>query len=481
MNMKQMMKMILGVMVLGLWVSGAIGAEKEAHKAVEQEACEGHDHEPQKEEQGSCEGHDHEAEKGPAHEWAGAFDLKPGLYRWHLAKKGGKYADPTMKIVALSQAGEEAIKQATPQAAALLASDAGTIVDHGGTLVAGKLCIMRFDNGRETTVFEFRPTVAGRYVFYTEHVPYEFEVSEHFFKDAAGKDVEPVAEETVGGHGHAHGAAGHAEHGAEEGDFLDLPPSAHKLLGMTFATATNRPVAGTARFPGRFEWRPDAARVYGAALEGKVEIKVTPSQHVKPGDLLFSLVSPEWIKQGGELRDAEASVELARVESSALRLRVDQLREAGTRQADLEMTLAQKEAAVVKAQRTLESVKESRQALAKLFREKEGELLFEATEEGLVESFATVSGSWVEKGAPVVRTVRPERTWFRAEGLMSELPRAQAPLKGFLEPLQGGGLSVNERVTGRVEVGLVADATRRVQSLYFLPEQHKPWGVECGG
>jgi cobalt-zinc-cadmium efflux system membrane fusion protein len=460
MNMKQVMKVFLGLMAMVLWVSGATGAEKETHKDVEHEAC---------------EGHDHEEAKGVVHEWAGAFDLKPGLYRWHLAKKGGKYADPTMKIVALAQAGDEAIKQATPQAATLLASDAGTIVDHGGTLVAGKLCVMRFDTTRETTVFEFRPATAGRYVFYAEHVPYEFEVSEHFFKDADGKDVEPVAEETVGGHGHAHGEAGHAEHGAEEGSFLDLPPSAHKLLGMTFATATNRPVAGTARFPGRFEWRPDAARVYGAALEGKVEIKVSPAQRVKPGDLLFSLVSPEWIKQGGELRDAEASVELARVESATLRLRVEQLREAGTRHAELEMTLAQKEAAVVKAQRTFESAKESRQALAKLFREKEGELLFEATEEGLVESFLTVSGSWVEKGASVLRIVKPKCTWFHAEGLMAELSQVQAPLKGFMEPLQGGGLSVNVRVAGRVEVGLVADTTRRVQSLYFLPEQHEPW------
>lgn len=427
---------------------------------------------------GAAEGEGHEncaAEGGAAHEWAGAFDLKPGLYRWHLAKKGGKYADPTMKIVALAQAGEDAIKKATPQAAALLASDNGTVVEQGGLLVAGKLCVMRFDNGRETTLFEFRPPAAGRYVFYTEHVPYEFEVSEHFFKDAEGRDVEPVAEETVGGHGHAHGEAGHAEHGDEEGDVIDLPPSARKLLGMTFATAAKRPVAGTARFPGRFEWRPDAARVYGAALDGKVEIKVRPSQRVKPGDVLFSLVSPEWIKQGGEMRDAEAAVELARVEASAIRVRLEQLRAAGTRHAELEMTLAVKEAAVVKAQRTLESAQESRLALSKLFREKEGELLFEASEEGLVESFAAVSGSWVEKGAPVVRTIRPERIWFRADGLMVELSRVRSGLRGFMEPLQGGGLSADVRIEGSVELGLTADVTRRVQPLYLQPERYEAW------
>lgn len=280
--------------------------------------------------------------------------------------------------------------------------------------------------------------------------------------------------------GHDHGEAEHdhgeAEHNhAGEDDAIDLPPSAGKLLGMTFATATNRPVSGTVRFPGRFEWMPDALRVYGAALEGKVEIKVRPSQHVKPGDVLFTVVSPEWIKQGGELRDAEASLELARVEASAIRLRLEQLRQAGTRHAELEMTLAVKEAEGVKAQRVLESAQQSRAALAELFREKEGKLLFEASEEGLVESLAAVSGSWVEKGAAVVRTVRPERLWFHAEGLMAELSRVRTGLRGFMEPLQGGGLSPDARVEGRVELGLTADASRRVQPLYLQPGSIEPW------
>lgn len=276
-------------------------------------------------------------------------------------------------------------------------------------------------------------------------------------------------------HGHAHGEEGHAGHGAEEGDVIVLPPSAHKLLGMTFATAAKRPVAGTARFPGRFEWRPDAARVYGAALDGKVEIKVRPSQRVKPGDVLFTLVSPTWVKQGGELRDAEAAVELARTEAKAVRVRLEQLREAGTRHAELEMTLAVKEAEALKAQRAMESVRESRRALATCFREQAGELLFEATEEGLVEGFAAVSGSWVEKGGAVVRTLRPERIWFRADGLMVELARVQSGLKGFLEPLQGGGLTADVRVEGTVELGLTLEVAQRVQPLYFQPQKHEPW------
>jgi multidrug efflux pump subunit AcrA (membrane-fusion protein) len=309
-------------------------------------------------------------------------------------------------------------------------------------------------------------------------VPYEFEANEHFFKDASGQDVEPAAEETVGGHGHAHGEGGaHAEHG-EESDAIELPASAHKLLGMTFATAVRRPVAGTARFPGRFEWMPGAARVYGAALGGKVEVKVKASQRVKAGEVLFTVRSPEWVRQRGEGREAEASLALARAEASAIRSRLAQLREAGTRHAELEMALAVKEAEVVRAERTSESVEERRQAVLGLCREQGGELFFEAVEEGVVESLGAISGAWLEAGAEVVRTVRPEMVWFRADGLMVDLARVRDGMRGFVEPFQGGGLSVDVRAEGRVELGLSAEVGRRVRPLYLRPERVADWMVQ---
>ena len=56
----------------------------------------------------------------------------------------------------------------------------------------------------------------GSYAFFTEHMPFEFEADEHFFKDVAGKDVEPVEQEPEAGHHHHHGAFDpHAWHSAE--------------------------------------------------------------------------------------------------------------------------------------------------------------------------------------------------------------------------------------------------------------------------
>lgn len=43
------------------------------------------------------------------------------------------------------------------------------------------------------------------YVFFAEHMPFEFETDEHFFKDLDKNDVEPIAEEPEsGGHDHHH-------------------------------------------------------------------------------------------------------------------------------------------------------------------------------------------------------------------------------------------------------------------------------------
>ena len=70
--------------------------------------------------------------------------------------------------------------------------------------------MLNFDESRETTVFSVEIKEAGKYAFFTEHMPFEFEADEHFFKDLSGNDVEPIAQEPLSGHhdhhhGHAHG------------------------------------------------------------------------------------------------------------------------------------------------------------------------------------------------------------------------------------------------------------------------------------
>ena len=46
---------------------------------------------------------------------------------------------------------------------------------------------------------------------FAQHVPTEFERDQHYLKDSAGTDIEPVAQESSGAHDHGH----HDEHGDE--------------------------------------------------------------------------------------------------------------------------------------------------------------------------------------------------------------------------------------------------------------------------
>merc|ERR1712048_1211950 len=66
-----------------------------------------------------------------------------------------------------------------------------------------------FDQQSAETIFTVDATSAGAIAFFAEHVPTEFEATEHYFKDTSGVDIEPVAQdpEPGDGHDHSHGGA----------------------------------------------------------------------------------------------------------------------------------------------------------------------------------------------------------------------------------------------------------------------------------
>jgi len=62
-----------------------------------------------------------------------------------------------------------------------------------------------FDGTKNVTSYNVVIENPGVYVFFTEHMPFEFEADEHFFKDSDKNDVEPIAQEPEsGGHHHHH-------------------------------------------------------------------------------------------------------------------------------------------------------------------------------------------------------------------------------------------------------------------------------------
>lgn len=203
------------------------------HKFREGATFEAHEHHD--EEHADKDEHGHEDH---AFEWAGVFDLTAGTYKWSFAKVSGDYADPVMKMVILESDDIEASEEMAEE---LLESNDLETKRHSDVLVAkGQAYVLSFDESKETTVFSVAIKESGKYAFFTEHMPFEFEANEHFFKDDSGKDVEPIAQEPETGHHHDH----HGEHDPHA--WLD-PENAKIWLQaiakeLSRADATNAPI-----------------------------------------------------------------------------------------------------------------------------------------------------------------------------------------------------------------------------------------------
>jgi len=140
-------------------------------------------------------------------EWAGTFDLEKGSYKWSFAKVDGEYADPAMKMVILKS---DDIEESEELAKELLESDDSIYkADNDVLLASSKAISLNFDQGKESTVFNVEIKKSGKYTFFTEHMPFEFEADEHFFKDVSNNDVEPIAQVPDEGDGHHHHHHGH--------------------------------------------------------------------------------------------------------------------------------------------------------------------------------------------------------------------------------------------------------------------------------
>ena len=154
--------------------------------------------------------HDDHDDHGDAHgegafEWAGVFDLSAGVYKWSFAKVDGDYADPAMKMVILKSGDIEASEELAKE---LLGSKNSEVKRNNDKHIAqDKAYLLTFNEKKDITTFTVEIKKSGKYAFFTEHMPFEFEADEHFFKDVSGDDVEPIAQVPDEGdhHHHDHG------------------------------------------------------------------------------------------------------------------------------------------------------------------------------------------------------------------------------------------------------------------------------------
>ncbi len=179
------------------------------------------DHSAKVDDHSDHEGHDDHAEG--SFEWAGRFDLKKGKYTWSFAKVDGEYADPAMKMVILKS---NDIERSEDLAKELLGANETINKKNKGTLtVNNKAYVLKFDQRKDSTVFNVEIKDDGQYTFFTEHMPFEFEANEHFFKDVLNSDVEPIAQVPDEGEGHHH----HHDHGGLDPHIWHDP---HNIIKM---------------------------------------------------------------------------------------------------------------------------------------------------------------------------------------------------------------------------------------------------------
>merc|ERR1712176_439474 len=123
----------------------------------------------------------------------------------------GEYADATMKIAALpvTDTSEQALSSADGEGKRLMGLECEE-VQNGDTITpsSDKCFKLVFDESKDQSLFTIDATAATGIAFFTEHVPTEFESTEHYLKDTSGVDIEPVAQVAPEGGGHSHGHGG---------------------------------------------------------------------------------------------------------------------------------------------------------------------------------------------------------------------------------------------------------------------------------
>ena len=89
---------------------------------------------------------------------------------------------------------------------------------------------------------------------------------------------------------------------------IDVPEAVRQNLGITFAKVERRHVAATRRLNGSFELLPHGKSDVRAPLTGRITAKVALLQDVKPGDVVFTIESPDWRVLQRQLGEIEAKL-----------------------------------------------------------------------------------------------------------------------------------------------------------------------------
>jgi multidrug efflux pump subunit AcrA (membrane-fusion protein) len=328
-------------------------------------------------------------------------------------------------------------------------------------------------------------------------------------------------------------------HTATSSNRVAIPPAVRSNLGITLATVERRQIQDTLRVPGRFEYMPTAKREYRTMLAGRVEILVDQFDHVEQGTPLYRIDSPTWREIQQTLADKATNV--SRLETkmttfgpllkahvrheesineniSVWQARVEKLealREAGggsmsefatarsalasahsefakalEKDAELNATRVETEAALAAARATLDLAIESASSMLNItwgpldcpnpdwWKEIKA-IEIHATQHGVVESLGLTNGAWADERTNVVTIVQTDRLRFHASGLQSDLGILRDGLSATIVPptptASDRSVRLQNTMHGTLSLGLSGDANERTIDLYVSPTELASW------
>ncbi|MCC6321951.1 MAG: hypothetical protein IT438_11015 [Phycisphaerales bacterium] len=299
---------------------------------------------------------------------------------------------------------------------------------------------------------------------------------------------------------------------------VDVPAAVRRNLGVTFAKVEARNVAQTLRVPGRFELLPTARREYHTPLAGRVELLVNQFQRVEPGTPLYRVDAAAWrdlheqisaarakVESMGPLREAHRVHERSLADKVALwqdRLKqLEEIRAAGggsaaqftEARATLNATQAEL-ADVMEKNAELDAEQKRVEADLRALNSRHDLLVRAgncgdthagpdpgsgytvcAIAPGIVEALGLTPGGLAEENGHVLTVVQPNQIRFRARGLQSDLGRLSDGLPARIVPPQGGSIDPQASLSGKLRLGLTADADERTLDLIVEPEGSVVW------
>lgn len=279
-----------------------------------------------------------------------------------------------------------------------------------------------------------------------------------------------------------------------------IPPVVRQNLGITFATASYRPVASTITLPGHFEVLPSAQHHYPLPAAGRVTVRVSPLQTVTAGQLLLEIDAPDWRSLQIELADAKtasagfaATLAKARAtRTAALGMKEKQGREdrssdggavydsqVAAAEAELEGSRGRFEQLLAKA---TSMTGLSTEELTKL----DGDVPHwrsltrvpvHAAASGVVREVDAATGTWVAGGTEVVHVVQPNTLRFRARALQADLfDGIQDGQPATIVPPEGRGNSRRDAgLAGTVRIGVTGNPATRTMDVFIDFSEHRDW------